>query len=65
MTFWTILISVYVVTTLFAIVMTYREQRRRGKRTPVHSAIGYLLCTVWPVVAAVMVIFYRPVEQEG
>lgn len=47
-------IAIYVVATIFAIFMTYREQRRRGQITPVFRFIGYCLCMVWPVVVAVM-----------
>lgn len=47
-------IAIYVVATVFALCMTYREQRRRGQITPVFTLIGYCLCLVWPLVVAVM-----------
>ncbi len=60
MDFWTIGISVYILTTIVAVTLTYKEQKRRGHRTPIFNLIGFMLCMVWPVVAAVMVIFYKP-----
>ncbi len=63
MEFWTIFWAVYTFSTIFAIAMTYREQKRSGRSTPLFVLIGYLLCTVWPVVVAVVLIFYRPVEN--
>lgn len=65
MDFWVILIAAYVLSAVIAVVMTYREQQRRGERSPVYSVIGYLLCTIWPVVAAFMVIFYRPIPAKA
>lgn len=44
--------------------MTYREQQRRRYRTPVYSLIGYLLCTVWPVLVAVILIAHKPLRKE-
>ncbi len=61
---WTIVIALYVTSTMLAIIMTYREQKRSGHITPVYSMIGYMLCMIWPVVAAVMMIFYRPKAAE-
>ena len=60
MDFWTIVIALYCLTTLIAVSLTYQEQKQRQEGTPIYTAIGYLLCTVWPVVAAVMVVVYRP-----
>lgn len=65
MNFWTIVIGVYVMTTIVAITLTWREQKNRGERTPVYNFIGYLLCTIWPIVAAVTAIVYRPWQQQS
>lgn len=65
MDFWTFVVALYVISTIFAITMTYREQKRRGHRTPVFAIIGYILCTVWPLVVAVLVIFFRPSTEPG
>ncbi len=65
MAFWTVFLAIYMAITLLALVLTFREQRSRGARTPFHAAAGYVLCTVWPAVVAVMVIFYRPSPQQG
>lgn len=59
MDFWTIVMAVYCLSAIMAITLTYQEQKRRGENTPVYAFIGYLLCTVWPVVATVMVVFYK------
>ena len=55
----TIVIALYVTSTMLAIVMTYREQRKSGHVTPVYSMIGYMLCMIWPVVLAAMMLFSR------
>ncbi|WP_425102248.1 hypothetical protein [Tropicibacter sp. S64] len=62
MDFWTIVTAAYCLSTIMAVTLTYQEQKKRGQSTPVYTAIGYLLCMVWPVVAAVMLVFYRPRE---
>lgn len=49
---WEFCIALYASTTLFAVVMTYREQRSRGQSSLIFGAIGFLACTIWPVVAA-------------
>lgn len=59
MGFFEIFMTMYIGTTIIALVMTYREQKRRRLKTPLFTFMGYLLCMVWPLVAAVMVLFYR------
>ncbi|WP_136444003.1 hypothetical protein [Pacificoceanicola onchidii] len=59
MDFWTFVMAAYCLSAIMAITLTYQEQKRRGQSSPVYSLIGYLLCTVWPVVATVMVVFYK------
>lgn len=62
MFFWPIVSLIYIAITIFAVYMTYQEQRRQGRSSPVYNMIGYLLCTVWPVlIAAILVIArFRP-----
>ncbi|MFW2541572.1 hypothetical protein ACN2XU_02940 [Primorskyibacter sp. 2E107] len=60
MDFWTIVMAAYCLTTIMAISLTYQEQKRRAQSTPVYMLIGYMLCMVWPAVATVMVVLYRP-----
>jgi cytochrome c oxidase assembly factor CtaG len=56
MTVWTFLLVLYVASTIAAVVMTYREQRRTTLVSPLYRLIGYLACTVWPLVAVVFVV---------
>ena len=60
---WTLIISLYFSSVIAALVLTYKEQKRRGQSTPIYTAIGYFLCMVWPLVAAVMLIFYKPTSD--
>lgn len=60
-----IFVAFYVASSIFAITMTYREQKRRGHRTPVFALIGYLLCTVWPLVVAAILVFTRVFPEPG
>lgn len=46
-----VLIALYIPTTAFALVMTYREQRASGRTSPVFQLISFLACTAWPFVA--------------
>lgn len=59
MDFLKIFLLVYAVTTAVAIVMTYREQKRKELRSPLFTLIGYVLCSVWPIVVAVILLFER------
>ena len=53
---WTVIFAVYIFISTAAITMTSREQKQKNVKSPVFSLIGYLLCTVWPVtVAAILV----------
>ena len=65
MDLWTIFVALYVVSSVFAITMTYREQKRRGHKTPVFALIGYLLCTVWPLVVAAILVFSSLFPEPG
>ncbi|MCA0942150.1 hypothetical protein CLG85_012255 [Yangia mangrovi] len=59
MNFLNILLLAYLVTVLVALTLTHRERRRHGHRSALYAVLGYALCLVWPLVAAVMVLFYR------
>lgn len=61
---WALFVALYAISTIFAIIMTFREQKRRGPRTPVPALIVYLLCTVWPLVVAIIV-FYSLLPEPG
>jgi len=60
-----VFIVFYVATSIFAIAMTYREQKRRGHSTPVFALIGYLLCTVWPLLVAAILVFTSLSPKPG
>lgn len=64
MDFWTVALFLYLSTVLSALVCTWREQRQGGGRAPVPLMIGYGLCTVWPLVAAVMVVACRGMDPQ-
>lgn len=61
----TFFLVLYAIVTFSALLLTFREHRIRGARSSVHLIGGYLLCTVWPAVVAVMVIFYRSKLQDS
>jgi len=69
MDFWSALIALYIAISIFAISRTYREQKKSATVTPIFALIGYLLCIVWPlVVAAVLVLsklFPEPDQQPS
>lgn len=46
-----VLVALYIATTVFALVMTYREQKASGRTSPVLQVMGFLACTAWPFVA--------------
>lgn len=64
MTFLSLFLTIYFVTVIVAVVMTFREQRKRGHVTPMFTILGYILCIVWPLVAASMMAFQRLATQE-
>ena len=59
MDFWTLFWGLYVLSAGFAIIMSYREQKKNGPKTPVFLMTGYVCCIVWPIVAAIIVILQR------
>jgi len=52
MDFWNIVFIVYLSVTVFAVIMTYREQRQTGQKSLVYNLFGLIACTVWPLVVA-------------
>lgn len=57
---WTLFLVLYGLSIALANVLTYSEyrQRRAGRRA--YPLLGHLLCTLWPLVALVLVVAYRP-----
>lgn len=71
MIFWSVVFVLYALVTLFAIYMTYQEQKRQARPSLMFNMIGYLACTIWPVVGAAAFIVARrrpavfaPAEQD-
>jgi hypothetical protein len=52
MTIWSLCIAIYCFITVFALVLTYREQRRKKQSSVLYEAIGFVACAFWPVAAA-------------
>ena len=52
MIFWSIVCVLYALVTLFAVYMTYQEQKRQARPSVIFNVIGYLACTIWPIVGA-------------
>lgn len=66
MNLWEIGAAAYILTILVALILTHHEQRQRGQTAPARMLVGYVLCTVWPLVAAVlMMILYRSAIAPG
>ncbi|MBU2960056.1 hypothetical protein KO516_04275 [Citreicella sp. C3M06] len=65
MEIWNIFLVLYAIVTFSALFLTFREHRSRGAKSLLHLFGGYLLCTVWPAVVAVMVICYRSKPQDS
>jgi hypothetical protein len=65
MLFWPIVSLIYIAVTIFAVYMTYQEQRRLGRSTPMYNIISYLLCTVWPLLVAAILVIARFRPDEG
>lgn len=51
-----ICVVLYICATLFALTMTYREQRQNGHKNMLFNTIGFIACTVWPLVMAGMIV---------
>jgi hypothetical protein len=59
MDFWSVVFVAYLIVTVFAVAMTYREQRQIGQKSVVYNVIGYVACTFWPLVVAVILMSLR------
>ncbi|WP_283180208.1 hypothetical protein [Gemmobacter sp. 24YEA27] len=42
-------VVLYLLISLIALALTYREQRRNGISSPLFRMMGFALCTIWPV----------------
>ena len=62
MDIWQLVVAVYVLITAVALTMTWREQVRTGRRSPLMNAIGILVCTLWPLALAVFFVAIRLVK---
>ena len=56
---WQLVVVVYGLITAVALTMTWREQVRTGRRSPLMNAIGILACTLWPLALAVFLVAIR------
>lgn len=53
---WDFFIGFYSVITVFALAMMLRERFQKNDFNPVYSALGFLACLAWPVVAVFVMI---------
>lgn len=56
---WTFVLTAYVAVTVFALYMTYQEQRRHNRRSFTFNLIRYALCVVWPLLIAGLAVLAR------
>jgi len=59
MNIWQLVVAVYSLVTVMALTMTWREQVRTGRRSPLMSVLGILACTLWPLALAVFLVAIR------
>lgn len=59
MDIWQLGVLAYVLITLVALTLTWREQVRTGRRSPLMNALGILACTLWPLAMAVFLVVMR------
>lgn len=50
-----VLLAFYLSVTLFAVIMTYREQCITGSQNTMMNALGYGACLFWPLVLIVLI----------
>jgi hypothetical protein len=71
---WTVVLALYGLSIAIANALTYHEhrQRRSGSGPGAEpgsggagALLGHLLCTVWPLVALVLVVWHRPGAARG
>ena len=53
---WEICVALYILVTVFALIMTRREQLQTGQTSLVFNSIGFAVCTVWPVAMAALIV---------
>lgn len=51
--------AMYITITLFAAVMTFREQNKTCDQRIFMNALGYVACLVWPIVLIVLIVSSR------
>ena len=56
---WQLVVVVYILITAVALIMSWREQVRTGRRSPLMNALGILACTLWPLALAVFLVAIR------
>jgi DNA-binding transcriptional regulator of glucitol operon len=56
MGFFEVGIALYLVSIVAALTMTWAEQRRSAQTSGVLQAAGYAACTVWPLIAVVIML---------
>ena len=54
MDFWHLGVTVYVFITIVALTLTWREQLRTGRRSPLMQAVSVIACALWPLAMAVL-----------
>lgn len=59
MDIWQLVMVVYSLVTAMALTMTWHEQVRTGRRSPLMNAIGILACTLWPLALTVLLVAIR------
>jgi hypothetical protein len=50
-----VIISVYLTVSLFAIYMTYREQKQAGTSSLMFRLLGFVACALWPLPLTAMI----------
>jgi hypothetical protein len=56
MILWTVVLIIYGLIALVAVVMTFDEQCRAGRRYMLYNAAGYLACLLWPLPVAIILL---------
>lgn len=51
-----VIVSFYLCISVFAVYMTYQEQKRRRKPSPLFNLISYVLCVLWPLALGAILI---------
>lgn len=59
MDIWQLGVLAYILITAVALTLTWREQVRTGRRSPLMNALGFLACTLWPLAMAVFLVAIR------